>query len=192
VTASFLGRGDSATVRNTYGIYDGTDTKGHVSNRADAANEGDAVTVTGTFEYTTAQSSLTFQVYASTGGNVAQIDLGGSSGDNGRLTWTVERFPLDSQKALKIEESSWHIDANIHDTGGGNVSLGTADVSSYSPMADADLLLTQNTGSATAYIPCAVTEVASDTTCSSGSEHIGVSFTIPRAGKYEACFEFSH
>lgn len=92
----------------------------------------------------------------------------------------------------------WRVDANI---AGANPDLGTASVSTYTGIVDGSLTLTNATGSGvlTAQIPCSSTNASSGTTCSVGTESVGVAFTIPADGcavsgacDVRACVSFSH
>jgi hypothetical protein len=85
--------------------------------------------------------------------------------------------------------SSWSVIANI---GGANPALSTGAVSSYTEITDSGLDLVLAPGSASAEIPCSSTNASSGLTCSSGSEGIGIVFTPPEAGTYEACATFMH
>lgn len=92
-------------------------------------------------------------------------------------------------QAYKPDQSGWYIDANL---AGGNASMGTANVASYTEITGASLVLTQNSGSAAVQIPCATTNAPTGTTCSASSESVGVAFYPPYAGTFEACVEYSH
>lgn len=105
------------------------------------------------------------------------------------VTFNVQYVPSDSQTALRPEAQDWFIDANI---GGANPDLGVASVASYTEITNASLDLVLNTGSASAKIACSSTNAATGTTCSAGSESIGIVFTPPQVGYYEACFDFTH
>lgn len=89
----------------------------------------------------------------------------------------------------------WRVDANI---AGANPDLGTSAVSSYTGITNGSLTLTNNTGTGTkvltAQIPCSTTVTPSGTTCSSGTESVGVAFTPPGnwKGDVSACVTFSH
>ncbi len=92
----------------------------------------------------------------------------------------------------------WRVDATI---AGANPSLGTGDVASYTEITDAGLTLTNASGNGvlTAQIPCSTTNASSGTTCSAGSESLGVVFTIPTDGcatstscDVRACVSFTH
>jgi hypothetical protein len=75
----------------------------------------------------------------------------------------------------------WRVDATI---AGDNPSLGVSAVTSYTGIENANLTLTNASGNGvvTAQIPCSSTNSPSGTTCSAGSESVGVSFTIPSDG----------
>lgn len=109
-------------------------------------------------------------------------------GGNG-LTFNVYKFPTTHETAFKPETINWLVDVNI---AGANPSLGISSVSSYTEIIDAGLTLTNNVGSLAAQIPCSTTNPPTGTTCSAGSESIGVSFNLPAAGAVEACVSFTH
>lgn len=103
-------------------------------------------------------------------------------------TWAAVPTEI-SLNPFKQSESFWFVDANIS---GANVSLGTGNDSSYVGSGDPSLTLTQNTGSITTQVTCSGTNAPSGTTCSSGDETIGISFTVPIPGYVEACVYFTH
>lgn len=142
-------------------------------------------TITGWLTYTTAQSDTTIQIQTRTGGSAqSEIDA-----RNIALDIQVYYFPTSAQQAVSVDQAGWRIDANIS---GANISLGTSNQTSYVTPNDSGLTLTQNTGSATAWVSCSSTNDATGTTCSAGSEEPGISFTIPYAGAYLACVSFAH
>jgi len=105
-------------------------------------------------------------------------------------SWKVYRFPTSSEQAYTPDTSNWLVDVNI---GGANPALSTASVSSYTGIEDAGLTLTNSSAATiTARIPCSSTNSPSGTTCSAGSESVGVNFNLPRAGTVEACASFAH
>ncbi|MGE3974333.1 MAG: hypothetical protein AB7F59_07410 [Bdellovibrionales bacterium] len=91
-----------------------------------------------------------------------------------------------------LNDAAWFIDANINDSSLGNISLGTADVSSYTGMSNSTLEMTLNGDSATALIPCSSTNDSTGLTCAAGDESVGVAFEIPFPGTYRACVSFTH
>jgi len=102
-------------------------------------------------------------------------------------------FPILAQ--AQVGPVRWRVDANIS---GGSPSLGTSAQSAYIGLFDGGLTLTNNSGSGTkvitAQIPCSSTNAPSGTTCSAGTESIGVAFTPPGGwkGDARACVEFGH
>lgn len=106
------------------------------------------------------------------------------------LQFTIQRYPLDSTQSLAFDQADWRVDATIDS--GANIDLGTAAVSPFEGIDDSGLVLSLNEGSAAAEIPCVSTEESSGTTCSSGSEQVGIAASAPVAGVYEACASFSH
>lgn len=92
----------------------------------------------------------------------------------------------------------WRVDANIS---GANPDLGSSSQASYIGVFNSSLTLTNNSGNGvlTAQIPCSSTNAPSGTTCSAGSESVGVAFTIPADGcavsgacDVRACASFGH
>jgi len=102
---------------------------------------------------------------------------------------------LPSLAIAQVGPVRWRVDANIS---GANPSLGTSAVTVYTGITDGSLTLTNNAGTGTkvitAQIPCSTTVTPSGTTCSSGTESIGVAFTPPGGWKGDAiaCFSFVH
>lgn len=99
---------------------------------------------------------------------------------------SISSLPTDSSQAVRIDTIDWRVDANIS---GANPSLGTIDVATYTGIENGSLTLTNNTGrgAIAAQIPCSSTNAPSGTTCSAGSESVGVSFVLPAAGDVLAC-----
>jgi len=95
-------------------------------------------------------------------------------------------LPAEDSQAVLLDTVNWRVDANIS---GANPSLGTVDVASYTGIENGSLTLTNNTGNGilAAQIPCSSTNAPSGTTCSAGSESVGVSFVLPAAGDVLAC-----
>lgn len=116
--------------------------------------------------------------------------------NNDRIAWEVD-VPCVGWEAspfVAIQNQGWYIDATI---AGGNPSLGTSAVSSYTELTSASLTLAPRTGSAAAGIMCSSTNAAtapttSTSTCAAGSESLGVNFNIPTTGAYKVCALFSH
>ncbi len=99
----------------------------------------------------------------------------------------VEFTDIATTNVISFSQADWHIDLNI---GGGNPSLGSAAVSTYTEIIDAGLDMVLNTGSHAAEIPCSGTNPSTGLTCSAGSESVGAVFTPPFAGKFEVCGSF--
>lgn len=156
----------------------GSGASGHV-----AASTGINHSIT----YTAPQSNVTLQVQGKTNTGTAAIN--GTTSSPG--VFKVWYFPSSPQQVFNPAIDGWRIDANIS---GANPSLGTAAVSSYTGIENASLTLTNNTGYGVipALIPCSSTNAATGTTCSVGSESVGVSFDLPKAGDVEACVSFGH
>ena len=93
-----------------------------------------------------------------------------------------------SYKILNLHDP-WRVDATIT---GASVPLSTASVASYSPIENANLSLMNNTGTnvVSAQIPCSGTNYPSGTTCTGGSESVGINFSNGRGGDVLACVSF--
>jgi hypothetical protein len=183
-TGDFNRANVSTSVR--WRFSDGTNTSPDIwwnVGSATAINMGQLV---GWFNYTAAQGDTTIQVQARNGDGTTSVSV---TADTIPFDIQVYHFPSVAQQAVSVDQAGWRIDASIS---GANPSLGTSAVTSYTGIENGSLTLTQNSGSATAWIPCSSTNDSSGTTCSAGSESIGVSFTIPYAGEYLACIEFGH
>lgn len=143
------------------------------------------------FTYTTAQSSRTFSLY---GANTDAVTFQVTHTDTAprtSLKFILEYFPTSAQTVVSPEMENWKVDANI---AGDNPDMGTSDQASPVGIFNGNLTLTNNTvkNAIPAQIPCSSTNAPSGTTCSAGTESIGVSFPLPAAGVIEACVSFSH
>lgn len=126
---------------------------------------------------------------ASTSGSVFLGSTSASSTESG-IEWKVKYLThAQTAEAITIDKTGWRIDANI---GGANPSLPGAVVSTYTEITDGGLDMVLASGSATAEIPCSSTNPSTGLTCSAGLEGLGVVFTPPTAGAYEACAYFTH
>ncbi len=157
-------------------------------------NDPGASVAVGFVDYTTAGSlrllvGTTASSYLSGTNTTNLVPHTWASGDV--IKWTAEWkvSGWTSSTAYTADQAAWRVDANIS---GANPSPSGSSQSAYIGIENGSLTLTQNTGSATAWIPCSTTNDSSGTTCSAGSESVGVSFTIPKAGAYKACAEFTH
>jgi hypothetical protein len=169
----------------SFTLSDGTSTSGATYAVGNTLNDSP---LQGEFTYTAAQSDITFQVQ--------QDRLSGAN--SCLLTNTIEyilkfrvtRFPTTQETAYTADVTNWLVNVNI---AGGNPSLGTATVSTYAGIESASLTLTNHSSATiTARIPCSSTNSPSGTTCSAGSESVGVNFNLPKAGSVEACATFGH
>lgn len=145
--------------------------------------------IEGDFTYTTAANrTIELQATGSNGSETCQIlnEIPASRA----LKISVYRFPTSTELAFRPEQINWKVDANIS---GANVDLGTSNQTSYVEMTNASLTLTNNSGNGNiaAQIPCSGTNPPTGTTCSAGSESVGVSFNLPVAGDVLACASFS-
>lgn len=165
-------------------VNDGTTTSGTACYQ-DGGTYVSSVTAVAYFSYSAA-GNRTFEIYGSASSGAITLD---ASGALRRPQISIRRFPSTNDQALLLSQTGWRIDANIS---GANPSLGTSSVSAYAGVENGSLTLTQNAGSATAWIPCSSTNDSSGTTCSAGNESVGVSFTPPFAGDFRACVSFSN
>jgi hypothetical protein len=160
-------------------LYDGSD-----------ASNGHIWTVSGIYEYTTPQSSITWQVQANSGNASNTARIPNNTSDSLAISIIVEKFPSSTEIAYRADVQNWRIHATL---GGGNQGLGTADVATYAAVQAGSLTLTQRTGSASVGIACATgtTSVVGGTTCAA-SEQTGIVFVPVRAGWHKICTGFSH
>lgn len=144
--------------------------------------------VVGRLNYSTAQGDITIQPTIDSPITGSAVIINSSSTISFQIL--VYRFPSSSEIAYRPEVLNWRVDANIS---GANPNLGTSAVTSYTEITDASLTLTNNTtGTISAQIPCSSTNPSTGTTCSVGSESVGVAFNLPRAGSVVACASFTH
>lgn len=181
----------SGSVDNSIGfrISDGTNTTSAQESYPNTNQLSAPFTLMGRFSYTTAQSNITFQVQGVTGSTSNSVVIPNDAAGKG-FTINVYRFPTSSETAIAANQSGWYVAATME---GANVSLGTADVTSYTEMTNGSLTLTKATGSAAVGIACAsgTASVVDQTACSS-NESIGITFNVPAAGAYNVCSSFSH
>lgn len=196
-TGNHLPETTAVTAGLQYKLYDGTISRGYLDLQVNSTTSTAArqQNIIGLFTYATAQTNIEFRPIALSNSNsndpLIDASLTGPADD---YEFTVYRFPLASETAIKSENVDWQVIADIT---GANPSLGTSAVTSYTEIIDAGLTLTPVSGSAPAGIMCSTTNTATApsagaTVCAAGSESIGVNFNIPKAGWYEACFQFSH
>lgn len=178
-----------------YTLSDGTNTAGYtyILSSTTASTAGfTANTLIGYFTYSTAQSNITFQLQTARSAGDGSCRLANVSSTLSSLQISVYRFPLSSETAYTPDVSSWKIDANITYTS--SLSLGGSDITSYTAPSAADGTLTARSYSAPVGISCSSTNENSvgSTTCSSGSEEVGVVFNAPRSGLIQCTAQFSH
>lgn len=183
VSATFILTNGSGGARTAVTISDGASVSGTAASDMSSA-EGPAATVIGVFEYT-ASGDRTFALHGSASSGSVSIK---NDGNNQDLYFTVKKFPSSNEVVYTPETTGWYVDANIS---GANVDLGTSNQSSYIPMADSGLTLTNNGNGITAQIACQNGEASSGTTCT-GDEHIGIAYNQPKAGRVRACASFTH
>ena len=183
---------------------DGTNTFGEQIASDQSTGSGQAMGVgqiSGSFTYTVAQGETTIDIQSkisSTGSAAAALISGSQSLNFGGssiagLEIEVYHFPTGPSVGLNTAFTPWRIDATMD---GANVSLGVANVASYTEIADAGLTLKPKSGSQPVGVMCSGTNAAtapslSNTICAAGSESLGINFTIPRAGAYKVCAQTS-
>jgi len=148
--------------------------------------------LTARFRTTSPIASIEFQIRClenQAASNVFGLSVVGTSGE--RVQINVYRYPLESAEAITLETSGEHWDVNI---GGANVDLGTSAVTSYGEITNGSLDMVINTlkGSKIAQIPCSGSNPSTGLTCAAGNESPGIVIDTSSAGRYEACFYFSH
>jgi len=152
-----------------------------------ATTEDRAEQLVGTWIYPNAvgETSFSIQSYRAAGGGECQIPITDSNID---LTFTVTKFPLESQTAYDLNEQGFFISAK---NSVGAFSIGTGNDGSWQEMDNSGISLVLNPGSGPAMQTCTSTEVASGLTCS-GNENIGISFDISKPRSIIACVDLSH
>lgn len=171
-----------------FAFFDGTNVSAIQAGGTNAPNyESGGGNISGRFTYTSAQTNLTIKIRGAISGAGATAFISA----NGATDLEIDAYhlPLTSEIAVNTDQGSWLIDANI---GGANAVI-SATASSYTEIINSTLDLVSNTskGSAQVEIACSNGNSSTGATCSSGQESIGISFVPPKAGQFEACFEFS-
>jgi len=136
----------------------------------------------------TQKTNKTFRIqgFAASGAAAIRNALSGR-----QLSFTLLKFPINDVAAITLETVGEHWDVNI---GGANINLGVVDVDPYEELTDAglDMVINTDKGSKSAEIPCSGANPSTGLTCSSGEESLGIVIDILTAGRYEACFYFTH
>ena len=174
----FIGVYANSTNRNIFAIHDGTTTCNPVYGESGTPQSG--VVVECIFSYAST-GSRAFELYAASTGGTLQLTNDNDTPPVGSK-FILEYYPNETQTALIPEAQNWFIDVNI---GGANPT--STNSASYTEYQHASLDMVPNTGSAAAKIPCSSTNPSTGWTCSAGNESVGVVFTPPEAGFYEAC-----
>jgi hypothetical protein len=179
----------TTTTQCYFRITDGTTSDGYNYSKQTTASDQvwDSNVIHGDFIYSTAQSSVTFQIEASRAAGDGDCRISADS-SNRTFKLSVFRYPLGSEKAITLDNADWHIDVNI---GGANPALDSGAQSSYVNVTNSGLDMVINSGSRAAGIPCSGNPTTG-LTCSAGDEIVGVTIpSIPKAGLYEVCLEAS-
>jgi len=192
ITATFSGEITLvASSGGSYGISDGSSFRGVISSRNGSETTPGIrqYTVIANYVYTTSGARNFRIVGAADSGQTIRLYNEGSASQTRQLTWTIERYPLGTDKAITLDAADWYVDANI---GGANISLGSSNQTSYISLSNGSLDLVLNSGSQSAQITCSSTNPPTGLTCAAGSENPGIAVTIPRVGTYEVCFDIAH
>ncbi|MBR9701031.1 hypothetical protein GOV11_04155 [Candidatus Woesearchaeota archaeon] len=169
-------------------LTDGTNnTNGNMTRQNASTGEQGLSTIVGYFDYDTGQGDTTIQVQAIRTSGIGSCGITNETASQD-MKMSIYKYPNAVSQALSIDEAPFHIDANIS---GQTADLGTANVATYTGLTAAALTLVKNSGSADVEIACSGTEESSGTTCTA-DESVGISFVAPRAGKYQACAQFTH
>lgn len=192
----FRKAGTTSSTSSCWRFNDGTTGMQGACASANTTSVGGIGTITGSIEYTTAQTAITIQLQglSDAAAEAALISNDLLTSSVGGLWIDVYRFPLASETSIRPIDAAWYVDATIS---GANPSLGTSSITSYTEITDAGLTLTPTSGSAPVGIMCSSTNAAatpssSATVCTSGSESLGINASIPYAGLFEVCMAFSN
>ena len=175
--------GDTATAC-VFRITSGAQSRGRLFINTQDDSESNLI---GSFEFDVAQADITFQVQQIRIGGAANCEIDNDTTTVEELHFTVKRFPLSSQTAIRADQSGWFISTQM---GSANVALNTSPFSGEVIIENGNLDLQPFTGSAQVEIPCNPPNAPTGLTCSTGSEQVGIAFTPPAAGKYEVCIRF--
>lgn len=193
IKPKFSLRRATGTQRCYYRLSDGTNTgPSSLEAYSSASTEASGGNIQSwQYPYTTSSTDTTIQVQTFLAGAGGACDLIQTSNAT-KYGFDVYFYPAAADTVVSGGDAlGWFVDANI---GGANPSLGTASVATYTEITDAglDLVVNSSIGSQPAKILCSGTNSPGTTTCSSGSESLGLAFTIPRQGPYEVCADFGH
>jgi hypothetical protein len=167
-------------------------TQGLSAGVASASNSGGTGSYTGTVRIDSS-TSLLFYGDSNAGLWNATVPRTFVANDRIDFTFSVAISSWPSSNAIRVNQTPWFIDARLD---GSNQSLGVVNVASFTEITNAGWTLTPVTGSAPVGVMCSGTNAAtapstSATTCSAGSESVGINFEIPYPGNYEVCFSGS-
>lgn len=146
-----------------------------------------APALTGIIDNPSALSNVTLQIQAASDSAATCAINNGAT--NGSLEIVVEYFPDFDQDAFTAEKLGWAVYGT---SSGADISLGTAAVASPIEIVSSSLTMTAGSKSLPVEIPCSGTNPSTGTTCSAGSEGLGVVYTQPTEGLVHACFDFTH
>lgn len=183
-----FGRSSATVTAAFFQFFDGTN-----GSLEQTVYHGDATTNTaplieGELSYSTPQSNLTVQIRGRVDSTAATAFV------SSNLMISCTHYPSASETTVRTPANAWYVDAMIT---GGNPSLGTANVTAYTEMTDSSLVLTPAAGSAPVGAVCSSTNAASapvshpsTSTCSAGSEGIGFTTYLQKAGVHEVCASY--
>lgn len=196
VSGNFAPENNTTTATQRCRISDGTSTSGYAANQI---TSGVSLSISkniivGSFDYSNFQSSVTWQPQCQSTSDANDPYIYNSTAQDFTYEVSVYFWPSGEQTGRRYNTYGWMVDANIS---GSNFSLGTvSDVTSYTELTNASGVLTQNANSTLSVgIPCSSTNAGTigSTTCSAGSESLGVTFEVPSAPvDVKACVSFSH
>ena len=143
--------------------------------------------ISGGFYNATDRSNVTLIVQAANSDNTTNCSM--NPADASYFDIEVYYFPDFDSDAYTPDKLGWVVYGT---TAGADISLGTSTVASPTEIVSSSLTMTKGTYSLPVEVPCSSTNPSTGTTCSAGSEGLGVVYTQPTEGLVEACFDFTH
>lgn len=141
----------------------------------------------GEFEYTVAQSNVTFRLQERNDNGTATCQVQNIDGD---LSFHMYRFPTQSEQAVRPETINWIVDAYTAGAGFTVPHTGTGTFGPEDITTSNAATLTLNTGSGAALQAC---DAADSTGLScAGNVKAGIAFVVPAAQKIEVCSYFQY
>ncbi len=169
-------------------LTDGTTDGQKINVRTDAVTQNELMVLEYYFETSSVISKTLELKMQITSGASLNFDDPFNTGTEDPVIFTVFRMPSNnSREAVTLETQGWFIDAAI--SGSNGIDLGTT-TQKFVPNAST-LSLATSAGSKPAKIAC-IGEASTGSTCATNNEAVGLTFTAPRGGNYEVCFDFVH